>query len=101
MHQSWMSSIQRKKVFSQNFGKNRVRPSRTAAIAFSAIGLTRPKPCSASVGFAHRRDRLLPHRLAPHEPLLREHRLDHRVASRAYADRVPMRLDLFEQAGGL
>ena len=51
-----------------------MRPSRTAAIAF--------------VG----------QRLDAHEPLIREHRLDHRLAARADADRMPMRLDLLEQA---
>jgi hypothetical protein len=33
MHQGWIFSIHSKKVFSQFFGTNSVRPSRTAAIA--------------------------------------------------------------------
>src|SRR5208282_2377372 len=50
---------------------------------------------------ANRGDRLLRHRLDADEPLLREHRLDHRVASRADSHRMPMRLDLLEQLLGL
>ena len=77
MHQSWMFSIQLKKVFSQNFGKN----------------------CRAAL--AHRSDRLLRHRLHAHEPLLREHRLDDGIAARAGPDRVGMLFLLFVEARGL
>jgi len=51
------------------------------------------------VTIAHRFDSAIGHLLHAQKPLLGEHRLDDRIASRAYADRVRMRLDLFEKAG--
>src|ERR1019366_7626321 len=50
------------------------------------------------VALAHRFDRAIGHLLHRPEPWLGEHRLDDRVASRAHAYRMLMRLDLFEQA---
>ena len=46
---------------------------------------------------AHRRKRLLGERLDAHEPLIGEHRLDHRLAARADADGMLMRLHLLQQ----
>src|ERR1700675_3833859 len=53
------------------------------------------------VTVAHRLDRAISHRAHRQEPLLGEHRLDDGVASRAYADGVPIRLDFFEQPRNL
>src|SRR5271154_2455426 len=50
------------------------------------------------VAFAHRLDRAIGHRAHAQEPLLGEHRLDDGVASRTYADRMFVRLDLFEES---
>src|SRR5271154_4851757 len=53
------------------------------------------------VALAHRLDRTIRHLAHPQEPLLGDHRLDHSVASRAYADRMLVRLDLLEHTGEL
>src|SRR5690242_6886517 len=49
------------------------------------------------VTIADRGDRAIGHLPHAQEPLLGEHWLDDGVASRAYADRMRVRLDLFEQ----
>src|ERR1700722_18032303 len=53
------------------------------------------------VAFADGLDRAIGHCAHRQEPLFGEHRLDHGLASRAYADGVLMRLDFFEQPRNL
>src|SRR5580658_4510210 len=50
MHQSRMFSIQLKNVFSQLSGTKRIRPSRTAAMAFAAIGFVLTNHCVETSG---------------------------------------------------
>ncbi|MNN40556.1 hypothetical protein D3C81_1546340 [compost metagenome] len=50
MHQSWMSRIQEKYMFSYCLGTNWMRPSSTAAIAGSASGLVETYHWSVSHG---------------------------------------------------
>ncbi|MNR29276.1 hypothetical protein D3C85_1466540 [compost metagenome] len=50
MHQSWMSRIHEKYMFSYCFGTNWIRPSSTAAIAGSAKGLVDTYHWSVSQG---------------------------------------------------
>ncbi|MNC75639.1 hypothetical protein D3C75_1272110 [compost metagenome] len=50
MHQSWMSRIQLKYMFSYCLGTNWIWPSSTAAMAFSASGLVETYHWSVSHG---------------------------------------------------
>ncbi len=50
MHQSWMSRIQLKYMFSYCLGTNWIEPSSTAAMAFSASGLVETYHWSVSHG---------------------------------------------------